>query len=71
MPGETAEGSAAQLSSSTKVVGSSMAQMLSAAAQGDEKYSGSCAREAAEGLRQLTGGIHGVCATRRDAASEK
>ncbi len=71
VPGETAEGSSVQLSSSTKAVGSALAQMLSATSQGDERYAGSNARDAAEGLRQLTGGIHGICATRRDAPSER
>lgn len=40
VPGETAERSSAQLISSTKSVGSAMAQMLSAAAQGDAQYAG-------------------------------
>ncbi len=71
VPGETVDGSSAQLASSTKAVGSSMAQLLSATVQGDEQHVALSARDATEGLRQLTGGIHGVCATRREAPAER
>jgi hypothetical protein len=71
VPGETAEGASTQLNSSTRVIGSALAQMLSATSRRDEQFVGVSARDAAEGLRQLTGGVHGICATRRDAPSDK
>lgn len=71
VPGETAEGASSQMTSSTRVIGSALAQMLSATARRDEQFVGVSARDAADGLRQLTGGVHGVCATRPDAPTEK
>uniref|UniRef100_A0A914UKX2 Talin 1 n=1 Tax=Plectus sambesii TaxID=2011161 RepID=A0A914UKX2_9BILA len=71
VPGETAEGASTQLTTSTRVIGSALAQMLSATSRRDEQFVGVSAHDAAEGLRQLTGGVHGICATRRDAPSEK
>ncbi len=51
--------------------GSSMAQMLAAAARGEEQHVGTSATDSADGLRRMTAAIHGVCATRNDAPTEK
>ncbi|XP_014674038.1 PREDICTED: talin-2-like [Priapulus caudatus] len=66
LPEETAEGSALRLSATSKQVGSSMAQLLSAAAQGDESYTGIAARETANSLAILKEAVRGVAATTDD-----
>ena len=63
LPGETAESAALQLGSSSKNVGFAMAQLLSAAAQGNENYTGIAARNTSSALRDLTMSVRGVAAT--------
>ncbi|XP_063237314.1 talin-1 isoform X2 [Bacillus rossius redtenbacheri] len=63
LPGETAESTSLLLGSTSKNVGSAMAQLLSAAAQGNENYTGSAARNTAASLRDLTMAVRGVAAT--------
>jgi talin len=63
LPGETAEGAVQQLSGTSKSVGSSMAQLLTAASQGDEKYTGMAARSTAGALQDFTDAVRGVAAT--------
>ena len=60
------ESSALQLGSTSKTVGSSMAQLLAAAAQGNENYTGIAARDTANALRTLTNAVRGVAATTDD-----
>ncbi|XP_076336549.1 talin-1-like isoform X2 [Tachypleus tridentatus] len=63
LPGETNESSTLQLGSTSKTVGSSMAQLLTAASQGNENYTGIAARDTANALKVLTGAVRGVAAT--------
>ena len=63
LPGETAEGTAQQLSATSKAVGSNMAQLMTAVAQGDEKYTGMAARSTAVALQDFTDAVRGVAAT--------
>ena len=63
LPGETQESCAAQLNSTCKSVGSSMAQLLTAASQGNETYTGMAGRETANTLKSLTTSVRGIAAT--------
>lgn len=63
LPGETAEGCSVQLGAASKTVGSSMAALLTGAAQGDQDYTGGAARETAAALQALAGAARGVAAT--------
>ncbi|KAL3884759.1 hypothetical protein ACJMK2_024867 [Sinanodonta woodiana] len=66
LPGETAESSATQLGHISKTVGAAMAQLLTAAAQGNDEYVGIAARDTAHALRVLVGAVRGVAATTND-----
>ncbi|XP_064596457.1 talin-1-like [Liolophura sinensis] len=66
LPGETAETSALQVGTTAKSVGSTMAQLLTAAAQGNENYTGIAARDTANALSVLAGAVRGVAATTND-----
>ncbi|KAL5020158.1 hypothetical protein ScPMuIL_003050 [Solemya velum] len=66
LPGETAESAAAQLGTTSKSVGSAMAQLLTAATQGNENYVGIAARDTANSLTVLTRSVRGVAATTED-----
>ncbi|KAL8568329.1 hypothetical protein ACOMHN_040902 [Nucella lapillus] len=66
LPRETAESAATLLSTTSKTVGSSMAQLLTAAAQGNEDYVGIAARDTANALKILTNAVRGVAATTTD-----
>ncbi|XP_071788038.1 talin-1-like isoform X4 [Asterias amurensis] len=63
LPGETPDSCATQLGSTSKNVGASMAQLLTAAAQANETYTGMAARDTANSLSSLTGAVRGVAAT--------
>ncbi|CAG2062712.1 unnamed protein product, partial [Timema podura] len=63
LPGETAESTSLQLGSTSKNVGFAMAQLLSAAAQGNENYTGIAARNTSTSLKDLTKAVRGVAAT--------
>ncbi|XP_012276723.1 talin-1 isoform X2 [Orussus abietinus] len=63
LPGETIESTALRVGSTSKSVGFAMAQLLSAARQGNENYTGSAARETASALKDLTSAVRGVAAT--------
>ncbi|XP_046743830.1 talin-1 isoform X2 [Diprion similis] len=71
LPGETAESTALQLGASSKNVGVAMAQLLSAAKQGNENYTGSAARETASALKELTNAVRGVAATSNQPETQK
>ncbi|KAE8617177.1 hypothetical protein XENTR_v10008999 [Xenopus tropicalis] len=72
LPGETLEKCAQDLGSTSKTVGSSMAQLLTCAAQGNEHYTGVAARETAQALKTLAQAARGVAASTSDpqAASD-
>uniref|UniRef100_A0A4W6C8X3 Talin 2 n=1 Tax=Lates calcarifer TaxID=8187 RepID=A0A4W6C8X3_LATCA len=66
LPGETLERCAQDLGSTSKAVGSSMAQLLTCAAQGNEHYTGVAARETAQALRTLAQAARGVAASTKE-----
>ncbi|KAM9062159.1 talin-2 [Antechinus flavipes] len=66
LPGETLEKCAQDLGSTSKAVGSSMAQLLTCAAQGNEHYTGVAARETAQALKTLAQAARGVAASTND-----
>ncbi|KAM4596107.1 talin-2a [Fundulus diaphanus] len=66
LPGESLEKCAQDLGSTSKAVGSSMAQLLTCAAQGNEHYTGIAARETAQALRTLGQAARGVAASTTD-----
>ncbi|XP_045545278.1 talin-2 isoform X2 [Salmo salar] len=63
LPGESLEKCAQDLGSTSKSVGSSMAQLLTCAAQGNEHYTGLAARETAQALQTLAQAARGVAAS--------
>ncbi|KAM9764680.1 talin-2a isoform 1-T4 [Menidia menidia] len=66
LPGESLEKCAQDLGSTSKSVGSSMAQLLTCAAQGNEHYTGVAARETAQALKTLAQAARGVAASTTD-----
>ncbi|XP_028999549.1 talin-2a [Betta splendens] len=66
LPGESLERCAQDLGSTSKSVGSSMAQLLTCAAQGNEHYTGIAARETAQALKTLAQAARGVAASTTD-----
>ncbi|KAJ8248766.1 hypothetical protein GJAV_G00227510 [Gymnothorax javanicus] len=69
LPGESLEKCAQDLGSTSKAVGSSMAQLLTCAAQGNEHYTGVAARETAQALKTLAQSARGVAASTIDPQS--
>ncbi|XP_072574270.1 talin-2 [Paramormyrops kingsleyae] len=69
LPGESLEKCAQDLGSTSKAVGSSMAQLLTCAAQGNEHYTGVAARETAQALKTLAQAARGVAASTMDPQS--
>uniref|UniRef100_F6WWU2 Talin-2 n=1 Tax=Ciona intestinalis TaxID=7719 RepID=F6WWU2_CIOIN len=70
LPGQTMQSCAQELGATSKAVGSSMAQLLTAAAQGNEDYTGMAARNTANALRTLVGAARGVSANLPDLESQ-
>uniref|UniRef100_A0A4W3IH71 Talin 1 n=1 Tax=Callorhinchus milii TaxID=7868 RepID=A0A4W3IH71_CALMI len=66
LPGETLEKCSQDLGSSAKMVGASVAQLLSAVTQGNENYTGLAAREVAQALKALSSAARGVAANTTD-----
>ncbi|XP_075218972.1 talin_middle and talin-RS domain-containing protein rhea isoform X1 [Lycorma delicatula] len=62
LPGETAESASQQLGSVSKSVKSNMAQVVSAASQGNECYTAMATRDLANSLKDLTGSVRAVVA---------
>ncbi|XP_036146474.1 talin-1 isoform X2 [Monomorium pharaonis] len=71
LPEETTESTALRLGATSKNVGYAMAQLLSAAKQGNENYTGSAARETASALKDLTYAVRGVAATSNQPETQK
>ena len=63
LPDETAKLTSLKLGAVSKTVESAMAQLLSAAKQGNENYTGSAARETSATLRDFIAAVRGVAAT--------
>lgn len=71
LPDETPESTALRLGATSKNVGFAMAQLLSAAKQGNENYTGSAARKTAAALKDLTYAVRGVAATSSQPETQK
>ena len=70
MPGETADVASAQLTSASRVVGSTVAQLLTAASQGNKDITNRAARDTANALREFTAAVRGVAATTQDRQTQ-
>ncbi len=66
LPGETAESASLQLNTASKSVGSTVAQLLTAASEGNEAITSRAARDTANALRDFTAAVRGVAATTKD-----
>ncbi|KAK3096284.1 hypothetical protein FSP39_025308 [Pinctada imbricata] len=66
LPGDSAETCALKLGATSKNVGSAIAQLLTAASQGNDNYVGIAARDTANALKVLTEATRGVAATTAD-----
>ncbi|XP_039255853.1 talin-2-like isoform X8 [Styela clava] len=66
LPGQTMASCAQELGATSKSVGGSMAQLLTAAAQGNEDYTGAAARDTATALKTLAKAARGVAANTQD-----
>ena len=71
LPGETVESCALELAATSKTVGSSMAQLLTAASQGNENYTGMAARDTASALRILGNAVRGVAAGTKNRQTQE
>jgi talin len=67
-PGETAESASLQLNTASKSVGSTVAQLLTAASEGNEDITSRAARDTANALRDFTAAVRGVAANTKDRA---
>ncbi|XP_072108484.1 talin-1 [Mobula birostris] len=70
LPGETLEKCSQDLGSSTKMVGASVAKLLSAVTQGNENYTGLASREVAQALKALGSAARGVAANTSDPQAQ-
>ncbi|XP_069780289.1 talin-1 [Narcine bancroftii] len=70
LPGETLEKCSQDLGSSTKMVGASVAKLLSAVTQGNENYTGLASREVAQALKALGSSARGVAANTTDPQAQ-
>jgi len=66
LPGETTEGAIQLLNNSSKTVGSTMAQLLTSASQGNEHFTGLASRDTALALKDFSSAVRGVVATSSD-----
>uniref|UniRef100_A0A7M5V5A6 Talin n=1 Tax=Clytia hemisphaerica TaxID=252671 RepID=A0A7M5V5A6_9CNID len=62
-PDDNADERALEVGATSKSVGATMAQLLTAAAQGNDSYTGIAARDTASALKNLTNAVRGVAAT--------
>ncbi|XP_076808289.1 talin-2-like isoform X3 [Clavelina lepadiformis] len=70
LPGQSMKSCAQDLGATSKTVGGSMAQLLTAAAQGNEDYTGMAARDTANALGTLVAAARGVSANLPDLDSQ-
>ena len=63
LPGQNMEHCSSQLNTTCKSVGSSMAQLLTAASQGNDKFTGHAGRDVSNALKSLTTAVRGVAST--------
>lgn len=71
LPGQTVESCSMELGATSKTVGSSMAQLLTAANQGNENYTGIASRDTANSLRVLTSAIRGVASFTKNPQTQE
>ncbi len=71
LPDQTVESCAGELGASSKTVGSSMAQLLTAANQGNENYTGIAARDTSSALQTLADAARGVAAFTKDPQTQE
>lgn len=71
LPGDSSEKGAQLMSASSKAVNQGVAQLMSAAAQGNEPYTAQAARDTAESLRALTSSVRTVAATSNNLEVQK
>ena len=70
LPGETVEYTTVQLNTASRVVGSTVAQLLTAASQGNRDITSRAARDTANALRDFTAAVRGVAATTQDRQAQ-
>ena len=71
LPGQSVESCSIELGATSKTVGSSMAQLLTAANQGNENYTGIASRDTANLLRVLTSAIRGVASFTKNSQTQE
>lgn len=71
LPGDSLEQGTQQLGSSSKGVNQGVAQLLTAASQGNEIYVAQAARDTAQNLRSLTSAVRSVAATSQNKDTQK
>merc|ERR1719422_2797016 len=71
LPGETAQTSSVQLNTASRAVGSTVAQLLTAASEGNRDITNRAARDTANALRDFTAAVRGVAATSTDKEAQK
>ena len=68
--GDTHESATLQLNTASKSVGSTVAQLLTAASEGNEDYINRAARETANALRDFSAAVRGVAAQTTDREAQ-
>ncbi|XP_066931569.1 talin-2-like isoform X1 [Clytia hemisphaerica] len=71
LPNDDADEKALEVAGSAKTVGANMAQLLTAAAQGNDSYTGIAARDTANALKALTNAVRGVAATSGEPSDQQ
>ena len=66
LPGETSQTASMQLNTASRAVGSTVAQLLTAASEGNRDITNRAARDTANALRDFTAAVRGVAATSTD-----
>ncbi|XP_047132289.1 talin-2 isoform X2 [Hydra vulgaris] len=70
-PDENADDRALEVGATSKTVGASMAQLLTAAAQGNDSYTGIAARDTANALKVLSNAVRGVASTSNESKDQQ
>jgi len=70
LPGESSQTTSVQLNTASRAVGSTVAQLLTAASEGNRDITNRAARDTANALRDFTAAVRGVAATSNDKKSQ-
>lgn len=70
LPGESAQTASVQLNTASRAVGSTVAQLLTAASEANRDITNRAARDTANALRDFTAAVRGVAATSTDKKSQ-